>query len=266
MKKEGTVLQEQQFPKIVKACEAMVGDGGRCRNPVMSNVKLCAIHLKEASPTPAPQPDVVEISINVGKDGNKLNWLLANVPLRERNVRRSQELAEERAGIAESMGRAAEVYRQDNKEHINVVPTSLVDDGTKVFNPSDRQRSYLPNASIKNLARELKNNGYNLTDAYRLAQSGQKVPVIKLKLVFSREGEQTESARNFSWKTYYEFLVNDSVFGEIHVFVNPRRPEDHPSSYAGKIVHTVNCRMRKEGIPLYYVSFNDGKWGYGQTS
>lgn len=253
---EGTVLQEQQFPEVKETCISGVGDGGRCRNPRKPGVKVCLAHFNGGQPLISP--DIIELKFNIGKPWGNQDWLFNKIPLRKRSVQRSQLLATSRVEVAKLLGRASEVYRK-GEEHVNEVPVSKVDDGTLVFQP------YLPNVALPGFLSELSANGYFLLDAYRLLQEGQRIPVVKLAMVFSKDKnlKPTEGAMKFSYNIFSEFVAS-SVFGECYVWVNPRRPENHPSSYAGKIVHTVNLRCRKNESLTYrfFLLYSGGKWTY----
>ncbi len=227
------------------ACTVGVADGkARCRN----ERGKCAFHTKPECWKSAPRPDVVLVKVNVN---DKWKTLFSYLKTQERSYERAEQLEQDRVERAEVLGRNAYAARPDERIKENVPENA--DTGSQVFGKlglADLQ------VSIQGVVEELKRSGYILTDAHLLERNHK--PPVRLVMEFSKAGSKPEF-KNFRWGIFHDLI--STTFNQVDVWANDRDPKK-----GDKVVHTVNCGKRADGVPVkHWLHYANGDWEAKQS-
>jgi hypothetical protein len=224
---------------IFHACVLGVQDGrARCRN----EQGKCSVHQLNGWAR-APKPDVVLLKVNVNEK-KETELRLAGITYQLRSFDRSQQLEQQHVARAESLGRNAYAAR-DERDHGDT--PEAADSGCPVFGKNGLAELRV---SIDGLFKELFEAGYVLSAAHMLKRYHK--PPVRLVMEFSHP-QQKGALSKFPWTTIKKLIATS--FNQVDVWANDRDPRTN------KVVHTVNCGKRIDGIaPQHRLHFMDGDW------
>lgn len=224
---------------IFQACTAGVQDGrARCRN----EKDKCSNHRTNGW-AHAPQADTVLVKVNVNEK-KEAELRLAGIVTQLRSFDRAQQLEQQHVARAESLGRKPYASR-DERDHGDM--PEAADSGCPVFGKSGLADL---GVSIDGLFKELFEAGYVLSAAHMLKRHHK--PPVRLVMEFSRPQEKG-ALPNFPWTAILKLV--STTFNQVDVWANDRDPR------TGKVVHTVNCGKRIDGVkPQHRLRFANGDW------
>jgi len=227
-------------------CPAGIDDGkARCRNLIVKDGQhqTCPDHPNGEPLAMRPKKVILKFNLNEKWD-ERFNFV--------RRVRRTfeqaKQIGEKRAAEAAELGRDSLEIRQLVHPTIKQLIPESNDTGCLVFGAES-----LSGVDVTELARELINEGYQLTDVHRLFRSYK--PPSRLVMTFEKGGESL-NVRDWPYLRKFVRIYNELVqtsFGRMDIWCNPDQQ--------GGMTHTVNCGERKDDQrSSFNLSFYGGDW------